>query len=61
MYNYTRQDYSDRKQDFSDKISVAIMVGLVVLSLIANTIFKDKDETPSDIITDIRLDRKSVV
>lgn len=54
MYNYTRQDYSDRKQDFSDKISVAIMVGLVVLSLIANTIFKDKDETPSDIITDIR-------
>ncbi len=54
MYNYTRQDYSDRKQDFSDKISVAIMVGLVVLSLIANTFFKDKDETPADVITDIR-------
>ncbi|MBE6866541.1 MAG: hypothetical protein E7492_06270 [Ruminococcaceae bacterium] len=54
MYNYTRQDYFDKKQDFSDKISVAIMVGLVVLSLIANTIFKDKDPAPADVVTDIR-------
>lgn len=54
MNNYTRQNYSDRKQDFSDKVSVAIMVGLVVLSLIANVVFKDKEDVQTDSITEIR-------
>lgn len=45
MNNYAKQDASVRKQDFADKSSVIIAIGLVVLSLIVSTFFKDKEQT----------------
>lgn len=42
MNDHTKYDSSVRKQDISDKSSVIILIGLVVLSLLANTLFKDR-------------------
>jgi hypothetical protein len=43
----------DKRQDFSDKISVIMAVGLVVLSLIVNSFFRD-DSVDPNVITEIR-------
>ena len=43
----------DKRQDFSDKISVIVAVGLVVLSLIVNSFFRDDSADPN-VITEIR-------
>ncbi len=45
MNNYAKQDASVRKRDFADKSSVIIAIGLVIMSLIVSTFFKDREQT----------------
>ncbi|MBR4036879.1 MAG: hypothetical protein IKJ05_09180 [Oscillospiraceae bacterium] len=44
MNNYAKQDASVRKRDLADKSSAIIAIGLVVLSLLVNTFFKDRTQ-----------------
>ncbi len=51
--NNIRNEFSDRRQNFSDKSSILILICLVAMSLLANVMFKDNSADSKE-ITEIR-------